>query len=54
MCLNRFLRGIVVHAIDDEAADFYRKHGFLDCPLGERALILPIEIARALISQAAS
>ncbi|MTJ83803.1 MAG: GNAT family N-acetyltransferase [Telmatospirillum sp.] len=42
------VRAVVVHAIDDEAATFYRHHGFLASPLGERALVMPIETLRAL------
>ena len=42
-------RAIVAHAIDEEAAHFYRHHGFLFSPLGERTLLLPIETARAAI-----
>lgn len=39
-------RGIVAHAIDDEAVAFYLKHGFVRSPLGERAMLMPIETAR--------
>jgi len=42
-------RGVVAHAIDDEAARFYQRHGFLLSPLGERVMLLPIEMARALL-----
>jgi hypothetical protein len=38
-------RGIVAHAIDDDAVGFYRRHGFLPSPLGERVMLLPIETA---------
>jgi GNAT superfamily N-acetyltransferase len=43
-------RGIVAHAIDDEAARFYQRQGFLHSPLAERAMLLPIEAAQALFS----
>lgn len=43
------LRGVIVHAIDEDATAFYRKHGFLASPLGERVLVLPIETARAVL-----
>lgn len=43
-------RGILVHAIDAEAAEFYRRHGFLDSPVGELTLLLPIETVRASLS----
>jgi GNAT superfamily N-acetyltransferase len=42
-------RGIVAHAIDDDAVGFYRRHGFVPSPLGQRILLLPIETARALL-----
>lgn len=42
------VRGIVAHAIDDDAVRFYKRHGFLNSPLGERVMLLPIEAARAL------
>ncbi len=42
-------RGIVAHAIDDEAVRFYQRHGFLLSPLGERVMLLPIEMARAML-----
>jgi len=42
------VRGVIVHAIDDEAVGFYRKHGFLASPLGERVLVMPIEYLRSV------
>jgi GNAT superfamily N-acetyltransferase len=44
-------RGVVAHAIDDDAVGFYRRHGFLVAPLGERVMLLPIETARALFEK---
>lgn len=41
-------RGIVAHAIDNEAVRFYERHGFKVSPLGERVMLLPIEFARTL------
>ena len=41
-------RGIVTHAIDNEAVRFYERHGFQVSPLGERVMLLPIEFARTL------
>ena len=41
-------RGIVAHAIDNEAVRFYERHGFQVSPLGERVMLLPIEFARTL------
>jgi GNAT superfamily N-acetyltransferase len=43
-------RGIIAHAIDDEAVAFYRRHGFLETPV-ERLMLLPMEPARALIGE---
>ena len=43
-------RGVIVHAIDDEAAGFYRRHGFLPSPLGQGILLMPIETVRALVA----
>jgi len=39
------VRGILVHAIDDRAARFYKRFGFLDCPVDDRTFFLPIETA---------
>jgi GNAT superfamily N-acetyltransferase len=44
------IRGVIVHAIDDEAARFYRRHGFLPSPLGEGLMLMPIETVRALVA----
>ncbi len=44
-------RGVVAHAIDDDALRFYRRRGFLSSPLGERVLVMPIETARALFAE---
>lgn len=41
------IRAVLVHALDDEAVGFYLAHGFMVSPLGERTLIMPIEIVRA-------
>lgn len=42
------VRAVIVHAIDDDAAGFYARHGFIGSPLGERVLLMPIEAVRAL------
>lgn len=39
------VRAIVAHAIDDAAARFYQRYGFVRSPLGERVMMLPIETA---------
>jgi GNAT superfamily N-acetyltransferase len=41
-------RGVVAHAIDDEAVRFYQRHGFVVSPLGERVMLMPVEAMRAL------
>lgn len=38
---------VLVHALDDEAAGFYRKFGFLDSGIEARTLVLPIGSLRA-------
>jgi GNAT superfamily N-acetyltransferase len=42
------VRGVVAHAIDDDAVGFYRRRGFLQSPLGKRVMLMPIEMVRAL------
>ena len=42
-------RGVVAHAIDDVAADFYERHGFTRSPLGERVMLMAIETLRSLV-----
>ena len=44
-------RGVVVHAIDDAAVGFYERHGFVRSPLGDRALLMPIETVRSLVAR---
>jgi GNAT superfamily N-acetyltransferase len=41
-------RGIVAHAIDEAAAAFYRRHGFVDGALGAGTMLLPMETGRLL------
>jgi GNAT superfamily N-acetyltransferase len=43
------VRAIIAHAIDDDAVRFYQHHGFLRCPLGDRVMLLPIEVVRATV-----
>lgn len=45
------VRAVVVHAIDDAAVAFYRRHDFIPSPLGARALVMPIERVRAIFSE---
>lgn len=42
------VRAVIVHAIDEDAAGFYARHGFIGSPLGDRVLLMPIEAVRAL------
>lgn len=42
-------RAVVVHAIDEKAAAFYARHGFIASPLGELVLLLPMESVRPLL-----
>jgi GNAT superfamily N-acetyltransferase len=41
-------RGIIAHAIDDAAVQFYERNGFVLSPLGTRVMLMPIEAVRAL------
>jgi len=43
------VRAVVAHAIDDGAVGFYRRHGFVSSPLGERVMLMPIEVVRRLL-----
>lgn len=44
-----YVRGVVAHAIDEEAARFYENHGFVRSPLGKRVMPMPIEAVRGLV-----
>ncbi len=44
-------RAVIAHAIDERAAEFYRRHGFVRSPLGDRVMLLPLETARALVEK---
>jgi GNAT superfamily N-acetyltransferase len=45
------IRGILAHAIDETAAAFYERHGFIRSPLGERVMLMPIETVRSLLGR---
>lgn len=45
------VRGVVAHAIDEAAAAFYERHGFIRSPLGERVMLMPIETVRSLLAK---
>jgi GNAT superfamily N-acetyltransferase len=40
------LRALLVHALDEEAARFYRRNGFLDSPIDPLLLMLPLATVR--------
>ncbi len=42
-------RAVVAHAIDDDAVRFYQRHGFLLSPLGERTMLMLIELVAELL-----
>lgn len=42
-------RGVVAHAIDDNAVRFYEKHGFVRSPLGERVMLMAMESVAAML-----
>jgi GNAT superfamily N-acetyltransferase len=45
-------RGVITHAIDEQAAGFYARHGFMAAqPLGERTMLIPIEVLRATFAK---
>lgn len=41
-------RGVLAHAIDDDAVRFYKHHGFVVSPLSEHIMLMPMETASAL------
>ncbi|WP_411818486.1 GNAT family N-acetyltransferase [Hyphococcus sp. DH-69] len=43
------IRAILVHAIDDAAAAFYRRFNFLESPIQPRTLMLPLDAVAALL-----
>ena len=42
------VRAVVTHAVDEAAMALYQRHGFVASPLGERAMMMPVETVRAL------
>ncbi len=42
-------RAIVVHAIDEDTANFYRKFGFVEFPGGTKIMFLPLETVQAAL-----
>lgn len=43
------VRALLVHAIDESAAAFYRHHGFVVSPISPLVLMLPLDRATALL-----
>lgn len=41
---------MIVHAIDDTAATFSERHGFVASPLGELLMLMPIEAVRSAMA----
>lgn len=37
------VRAVLVHALDDEASIFWKKHEFIECPIGSKTFYLPVE-----------
>jgi hypothetical protein len=44
------VQGVIVHAMNDRAAAFYRRHGFLTFPQDAFHLFLPMRSVAALLS----
>lgn len=40
------IRALLVHALDNQAAEFYRHNGFLPSPMDPLVLMLPLDTAR--------
>jgi len=45
------VRGVAAHAVDEAAAAFYERHGFVRSPLGERVMLITIETVRSLVAE---
>jgi len=44
------MRALLVHALDDDAANFYVRNGFLISPLDPLVLMLPLDTVRKTIA----
>jgi len=42
-------RAVLVHAIDQDAVDFYARYGFVEFPAGTRTMFLPLETLKAAL-----
>ena len=45
------IRAILVHALDENSAAFYRNNGFLDSPIDPLTLMLPLDRARKALTE---
>ncbi len=45
------IRVLLVHALHERAAEFYRKNGFIPSPGKSHTLMLPLKTARALLEE---
>jgi predicted N-acetyltransferase YhbS len=43
------IRGIIVHAISEQAKDFYLRHGFIASPTSDMTLMIPLADLRACL-----
>ena len=43
------IRAVMLHAMDEDAAKFYLKYGFIEYPGGSRTMFLPIESIQAAL-----
>lgn len=41
------VRALLVHALDEEAAAFYKRHGFIETPFDPMVLMLPLPASKA-------
>jgi GNAT superfamily N-acetyltransferase len=44
------MRALLVHALDEDAAGFYRHNGFLPSPIDPLVLMLPLDVARKALA----
>jgi hypothetical protein len=45
------IRAVLAHAIDDDAARFWKAYEFIECPVGSRTFYLPIETIAGAIGR---
>ncbi len=44
------VRAVLVHALDEDAARFWKAHEFIECPIGSRTFYLPLETVVAAVT----